>query len=871
MNTKNHKKNEISWHERKFVFHGPPDGPTDNHSHERSQESTNPNLKSNSENLPSTEQMEKTVSEGSPKTEIEQRFKKYEQELEKIKDSNPELYAEGLTLLKRQKTEWKRMQEKYPEKAEIIKEYKELTLGPPDAPCRVRARFPKNGCTAATIFFPGDGGKITSYNIDSYQNGMNSGAIVIEGTKSSGAEKYNGIGHEAILKIINKVESWIGNPIKYGIFGYSRGADGVGRTLRGVRTNEDMENFVKQFPVISILDSNCINYENLIRYVRAGGSINISYIEGSIGHRGAQKIIQYFDLPAISNQVFQSADGRVRVEQLKGYGKKAHGSVPRQCLARFMRDAMNYIGAEIPNETKLARHLPETDETRNIPGGSPPIDRPPMAPPDISDTEESPILEKGIDKNDPVLKQFLDLLHERINNPEKIAEFQKWAESQTDIEKLRRAGISAFENEKNPFEKHIRLASLYLKENSDGSFTVDFQKINTAEMRIGAGHMLPPTIKAIRVYDDEGRLRFDRAERGIRNGRIGYFVPGTNQYAFVHTGYRIEILQTQTVDDTETRERLRDEKEFSYREEKKIFIKDQFRDYLKSKGIGDEILVNDGYFEGSFDSVFDELNKEYPAWWEDFSQNLLDIARINKFFDNLIKPEDIIMLKNFSRLWKKNFGAPMAISDFLAMKDDPKFTILRSHEMTESELSMNEKLLKESFTSMDGKLATMLLDLAQNMYQKGRGEFIRGHCEQAAGVYMRAAIKHLGIKGYARAFDAPIAETATRFLRGKRINNLNFSDFRSVRSGMVFFVNGGRYYGDSLKPGTTNRLERIPGSDRDGRHWFTYLGPSPGGTALFADNWGSHQTLEDIQNMVGNRSVINVHDPYMEIRKRIPA
>lgn len=784
------------------------------------------------EALPSSRELETAAINTGPDQEIEARFRRYEKELEEIKGSNPDVFAEGQRLLIEQKTEWRRLQEKYHEKKENIQEYKELTFGPPDAPCRVRARFPKNGCRTATIFFPGDGGKVTSYNIDKYQKGLNSGVIVIEGVRSSGTEKYNSIGQEAIRKIISKVESWTGNRLKYSIVGYSRGADGIARTLRGIDTDEEMKYFVEQFPVISVLDSNCINYEKLIRYAQAGGSLQISYVEGSIGDRGAKKIINFFKLSETENGIFRNEKSRIRVERLNGYGKKAHGTVPGQCLARFMRDALQQMKIEPEKGTELADQIHRADTVSNIPGG-PPSDRPPETPKKIPDDEENPVLKKGIDKNDPVLKEFLNLLHERIKNPEKIAEFQKWAESQTDIEKLRRAGITAFENEKDPFEKHLRLSSLYLKENSDASFTVDFQKLHTAEWRIGAGHLLPPTIKTIRVYDDEGRLRFDRAERGIHNGRVGYFVPGTNQYAFIHTGYRIEILETQSLEKTETQEQIRQEKEFSYREEKKIFIKDQFREFLKEKGIGEEAFINDLYFETNFDTVFNQINKDYPAWWEDYSAGKLDKIKIQNIFEQIMKPEDIIMLKNFSRLWKKNFGAPMAISDFFSIKDDPKFAVLRSHEMTEEELSMHSKLLKESLTEKDSEIAILLINLAKNMYQKGQGHFIRGHCEQAAGVYMREAMNRLGMKGYARTFDSPIAETATRLLRGKKVDNLDYSDFRTVRPGMVFFVNGSRYYGDSLKQGTSDRLARIPGADRDGRHWFYVSWPGTRRSASF--------------------------------------
>ena len=80
--------------------------------------------------------------------------------------------------------------------------------------------------------------------------------------------------------------------------------------------------------------------------------------------------------------------------------------------------------------------------------------------------------------------------------------FGSWASQQIDVEVLRRAEVSAEENIKDPFEKHVRLASEYItsgvRVNGHVGFTVDFKGNETAEWKVGAGHILPPTVKAVK-------------------------------------------------------------------------------------------------------------------------------------------------------------------------------------------------------------------------------------------------------------------------------------------------------------------------------------------------------------------------------------
>src|SRR3990167_2841024 len=135
-----------------------------------------------------------------------------------------------------------------------------------------------------------------------------------------------------------------------------------------------------------------------------------------------------------------------------------------------------------------------------------------------------------------------------MKDKEKFRIVSEWAAKQTDPEILRRGMVDVKTDLTDFYEKHINLAAEYLTkiENPNGNitFSVNFKGNEIAEWKIGAGHMLPPTVKAIRVIDDEGKIVADYAERGIRDGRVGYFDPSSGKYALVHTGYKIEILNT---------------------------------------------------------------------------------------------------------------------------------------------------------------------------------------------------------------------------------------------------------------------------------------------------------------------------------------
>ncbi len=68
--------------------------------------------------------------------------------------------------------------------------------------------------------------------------------------------------------------------------------------------------------------------------------------------------------------------------------------------------------------------------------------------------------------------------------------------------------------------------------------SVDFGKNGNADARVGAGHMLPPSVNTIKVIDSEGHVRI--GQRMTAGAEVGYY-DAEGRYLDIHTGYTIHI------------------------------------------------------------------------------------------------------------------------------------------------------------------------------------------------------------------------------------------------------------------------------------------------------------------------------------------
>lgn len=321
--------------------------------------------------------------------------------------------------------------------------------------------------------------------------------------------------------------------------------------------------------------------------------------------------------------------------------------------------------------------------------------------------EIAPSKEKSLED----LKAFFDKLDARIKDPEKMRKISEWAAKQTDPEVLRRGMVDVKTDLADFYEKHLNLAAEYLTrvENPNGNitFSVNFKGNETAEWKIGAGHLLPPTVNAIKVIDDEGKPVVKRAEREIRNGRVGYFDPVTHKYALVHSGYKIEVLNTMEEKAPETVASVTEERELFYKDGQKLLIKGNLQKYFKSKKLN--VVIDDAYFTGGLNDLFVKLNESNPNWYKDSVENKFAYADFEKFFDTQFSQEDFNLMANLSALRDLQAKADkeesgiydhLALSDFYRLKGDSRFTDLKGKILPQQELVKfkGEKLEDQDFT-----------------------------------------------------------------------------------------------------------------------------------------------------------------------------
>ncbi len=181
---------------------------------------------------------------------------------------------------------------------------------------------------------------------------------------------------------------------------------------------------------------------------------------------------------------------------------------------------------------------------------------------------EVSVEQKAMERHQENLKDYFESI-KKITPREKrdfFARTLEWGRNENFAE-LRRAGISAAEDEKDPLKKYALLSSLYLERDARFGDRMVF-KINfgndLARRKVGLGDMAPPNFKIVRVMDDKGQVVSGRAFRGINpeNGRIGYYDEAEYRsskkykYIAVFDNFSFECLETGPMQDPETQRHI---------------------------------------------------------------------------------------------------------------------------------------------------------------------------------------------------------------------------------------------------------------------------------------------------------------------------
>lgn len=133
---------------------------------------------------------------------------------------------------------------------------------------------------------------------------------------------------------------------------------------------------------------------------------------------------------------------------------------------------------------------------------------------------------------------------------EKLWEKARQWEKDSNIPALRAAGLTIDQIKKEgPLERHIILAAMILKRNpgtSELSFKCDFNGNAFAETELDVSDVMPSNVLTVDILDADGKLVFENAKRGFKQGSPGYFTEPEGKRAFLRSGFTLKVKETQS-------------------------------------------------------------------------------------------------------------------------------------------------------------------------------------------------------------------------------------------------------------------------------------------------------------------------------------
>ena len=569
-------------------------------------------------------------------------------------------------------------------------------------------------------------------------------------------------------------------------------------------------------------------------FLRKGGTLEQLQNEKGETAYVAMKVVKGLGLKEVSKYHWRSDNGKVNVVCDPG---KSHRGIAQTYVGEFM-------GAAADGVSSNASPLASTDQ-----------------------------FVQSIEYNGEHLEEFLTKLDEFKKDPNKLQAFLDWAAKQTDMDVLRRANVLVGDDIKDHYLKHLKLSAAFLNKTADAnghaSFEVNFGGNALAEWNIGAGHLLPFSVKAIKVYGKNGEVLFPYAERKTVDGRVGYYVPNTNQYAYVHSGYKVEVLGARdipTKKGEDGHEEFSAEREVFAQDGDRFVVQDYVQRYFRDK-LKLDIDVDSQYIVNNLPKLKEALAKKSPDWWGDYLSEKFTIDGFFEVFDAYFSKR-IVLYKNIIELVKQDDKIKtITLSGLEGLIEDDKFKKLGEKELSAKELAefkakdLEGKELNE-FIQSSPKIIELLGNAARIANERNPKSFVKGRCEQAVRQVASRAIelatgKPVGSMDGIRIRATKIEDSVTKALRSKPIKALTMADFSGLKPGLaIYMANKNKYasHGKDIKAGTSSRLPVINDTDR---HWVMWDGVG------FTDNWGTRRTLGDLKRLAGakNRVVVNVHDP----------
>lgn len=133
---------------------------------------------------------------------------------------------------------------------------------------------------------------------------------------------------------------------------------------------------------------------------------------------------------------------------------------------------------------------------------------------------------------------------ERQKLLEKATEWEK----NSALDQFRSAGLSLDQLKKQPIDRHVQLAAMFLKHkplSPKQTFICDFNGNDFAETQLDLSDIMPTNVLQVDVFDATGKSIFSKAERGFKDGKPGYFT-ADGKRVFLRDGFTIKVTGTQS-------------------------------------------------------------------------------------------------------------------------------------------------------------------------------------------------------------------------------------------------------------------------------------------------------------------------------------
>jgi hypothetical protein len=536
------------------------------------------------------------------------------------------------------------------------------------------------------MYFPGDTYSISKANRskslvqrakEKWKTGKKSALMIIEGDptcyKRNQAARYNKFNFGKFREHFKSTTDL--KTSSFNFIGHSRGGSALSKFATEFKNNP-------KGITLSFLDANynwsAMNHKHLATFVKNGGTLNIAFQTYSKYpgtkkdyHTKNPKTVKGKIIPALEDagihltktgNRWTSADGRVNIVDA---GEAQHHQVAQRYVGEFMQHG----------STGETQPMAPSRRTQYASAGEVVVGKPP---------------EEVEEYGEKHLKGFVDSYKERQKDTaalEKFHNFADEADQKQDEASIRMAGLSPEENVNDPYAKHKVLAAEYITDeiriNGHAGFAIDFKGNETSEWEIGAGHILPPTVRAIRVYDASGNELFDYAERKVVDGKVGYYTSG-GEYAHIHSGYQVETLEIRDKNDETVLASIKEENEAFETDAKKAVSKRYLKDFFQEKEqllrveSGDVDLslalkIDSAYFETKLGEMVAEMDGKDAEWFAKSKSGEITPElkeKFNEIFDVKFPKEDLNFIANIIRLREKSSKLDtLSMTRLLALRD----------------------------------------------------------------------------------------------------------------------------------------------------------------------------------------------------------